>query len=75
MHKSSWASPERERKSLHARIEKLDPELSISDGRRLSDQLIQPLVANLAVEVVAEAIRNSVRWAAPVKGIPGLKAA
>ena len=30
------------------------------------------LVANLAVEVVAEAIRNSVRWAAPVKGIPGL---
>jgi len=33
------------------------------------------LVANLAVEVVAEAIRNSVRWASPVKGIPGLKAA
>lgn len=33
------------------------------------------LVANLAVEVVAEAIRNSVRWASPVKGIPGLKSA
>jgi hypothetical protein len=36
-------SAERERKSLHARIEKLDLELSISDGLRLSDQLIQPL--------------------------------
>jgi hypothetical protein len=33
---------ERERKSLHARIEKLDLELSIVDGLRLSDQLIQP---------------------------------
>jgi hypothetical protein len=33
-------STERERKSLHARIEKLDLELSISDGLRLSDQLI-----------------------------------
>ncbi len=42
-------SAERERKSLHARIEKLDLELSISDGLRLSDQLIQPLFANRAV--------------------------
>jgi hypothetical protein len=42
-------SAERERKSLHARIEKLDLELSISDGLRLSDQLIQPLFGNRAV--------------------------
>jgi hypothetical protein len=32
-------SAERERKSLHARIEELDLQLSISDGLRLSDQL------------------------------------
>ena len=34
-------SAERERKSLHVRIEKFDLELSLSDGLRLSDQLIQ----------------------------------
>src|SRR5829696_507016 len=45
-------SAERERISLHARIEKLDLELSISDGLRLSDQLIQPLFANRAVALV-----------------------
>src|SRR4030095_300274 len=38
-----------ERKSLHAGIEKLDLELSISDGLRLSDQLIQPLSATRAL--------------------------
>ena len=43
---------EGERKSLHARIEKLDLELSISNGLRLSDQLIQPLFANRAVALV-----------------------
>jgi hypothetical protein len=32
-------SAERERKSLHARIETLDLQLSISNGLRLSDQL------------------------------------
>src|SRR5260370_15942490 len=41
-------SAERERKSLHARIEKLDLELSISNGLRLPDQLIQPLVSRRA---------------------------
>src|SRR4029453_9926535 len=45
-------SAERERKSLHAGIEKLDLELSISDGLRLSDQLIQPLFGNRAVALV-----------------------
>ena len=45
-------SAERERKSLHARIEKLDLELSISDGLRLSDQLIQPLFGHRTVALV-----------------------
>src|SRR5918992_6087144 len=42
-------SAERQRKHLHARTEKLDLELSISDRLRLSDQLIQPLFGNRAV--------------------------
>jgi hypothetical protein len=42
-------SAERERESLHARIEKLDFELSIGDGLRLSDQLVHPLFGNCAV--------------------------
>src|SRR6185295_13954866 len=42
-------SAEREHKSLHARIEKLDLELSIGDGLRLSDQLIQPLFGKRSV--------------------------
>src|SRR5258708_11803625 len=45
-------SAERERESLHARIEKLDVELAISNGLRLSDQLIQPLFGNRAVTLV-----------------------
>src|SRR5215204_2205650 len=45
-------SAERERKSLHPRIEKLDLELSISDGLGLSDQLIQPLFGNRAVALL-----------------------
>src|SRR5215213_11426610 len=45
-------SAERERKSLHPRIEKRDLELSISDGLRLSDQLIQSLFGNRAVALV-----------------------
>src|SRR5262245_46589598 len=45
-------SAERERKGFHARIEKLDLELSISDGLWLSDQLIQPLFGNRAVALV-----------------------
>src|SRR5260370_9985322 len=43
---------ERERKRFHARIEKLDLELAIGDGFRLSDQLIQPLFGNRAVALV-----------------------
>ena len=37
-------SAERERKRFHARIETFDLELAIHDGRRLPDQLIEPLV-------------------------------
>src|ERR1700674_5869382 len=45
-------STEGERKRLHARIEKLDLELAISDGPRLPDQLIQPLVAHRAAALL-----------------------
>src|SRR5918998_1805598 len=45
-------SAERERISLHPRIEKLDLEVSISDGLRLSDQLIHPLFTDRAVALV-----------------------
>src|SRR5207237_5238938 len=45
-------SAERERESLHARIEKLDLELSISNGLGLPDQLIQPLFCKRAVALV-----------------------
>ena len=50
---SLWlGSAKRERKSLHACIEKLDLEQSISDGLRLSNQLIEPLFAHRAVALV-----------------------
>src|SRR5919112_962983 len=42
-------SAEGEAKSLHPRIEKLDLEVSVADGPRLPDQLVQPLFANRAV--------------------------
>src|SRR5256885_15959587 len=45
---------ERERKSLHAGIEKLDLEPSIGDRLRLSDQLIQPLLGNRAVALFVD---------------------
>src|SRR5713226_6437907 len=45
-------SAECEHKRLHARIEKHDLELPISDRLRLSDQLIQPLFGNRAVALV-----------------------
>jgi hypothetical protein len=45
-------SAERERVSLDAWIEKLDFELPISDGLRLSDQLVQALLDNRAVALV-----------------------
>jgi hypothetical protein len=47
-------SAERERKSFHARIEKLDLELPISNVPRLPDQLIQPLVAHRAVALLVD---------------------
>jgi len=45
-------STEREREHFHARIEKLDLELSINDWLRLSDQLVQPLFGNRAVALL-----------------------
>jgi hypothetical protein len=42
-------SAERKVKSLRARIEKLDVELSIRDRARLSDELVKPLFDNRAV--------------------------
>jgi hypothetical protein len=45
-------SAERERKNLHARTEKLDLELAIGDGFRLSDQLIETLFAHRAVALL-----------------------
>src|SRR5437764_140761 len=45
-------SAEGERKSLHARIEKLDLKVPISNGLRLADQLIQPLLGNRAVALL-----------------------
>src|SRR5260370_17010825 len=45
-------SAERESESLHARIEKLDLELAISNVPRLPDQLIQPLVGHRTVALL-----------------------
>jgi hypothetical protein len=47
-------SAERERKHLHARIEKHDLELPIGDGLRLPDQLIEPLCRHRAIAVVVD---------------------
>src|SRR2546425_6204122 len=47
-------SAERESKSLHAGIEKLDLESSIGDGLRLPDQLIHPLLGDRAVALVVD---------------------
>src|SRR6478609_2571417 len=60
---STSRSAERESKSLRARIEKLDFELSIGDRRRLSDQLIQPLLGHRAdaLFVDVESMRRSWR--------------
>ena len=54
-------SAEGERERLHPRIEELDLELSIDDGSRLSDQLIQPRFDHRAVAaaVHVEAVRRS----------------
>ena len=47
-------SAERERKGLHARIEKLDLELSIDDRIRLSYQLVQPRFGYGAVTLILD---------------------
>jgi hypothetical protein len=49
-------SAKRESKSLHARTEKLDLELPIGDGPRLSDQLVQPLFGHCAVALLIDAV-------------------
>jgi hypothetical protein len=46
--------PKRERKSLHARIEKLDLELSLKDGARLRDRLVHPQLRNQTVALVLD---------------------
>src|SRR5215211_5909207 len=51
---SATESAKREAISLHARIEILDLEVSIGDGLRLSDQLVQPLFANRAVALLVK---------------------
>src|SRR5262245_10707967 len=58
---SRGQSAERERESLHARTEKFDFELSIGDGLRLPDQLVQPLFGHCAVALLVDV--NSVRRA------------
>jgi len=69
-------SAKRERKCLHARIEKLDLELSIRDWLRLADQLIQPRFGNSAVALlvnvnsVSDARRLSVDEHAKSRGFP-----
>ena len=42
-HRTLSALAERERVRLHARIQKLDFELSVDDGRWMPDQLIEAL--------------------------------
>src|SRR5690349_3762334 len=47
-------SAEGEHKPRHARIEKLDLELPISNGPWLPDQLIQPLLAHRAMALLVD---------------------
>src|SRR5580704_12302566 len=49
---SGCGSAKRERKSLRTRIKKLDFDLPISDGLRLTDQLIQPLLGSCAIALL-----------------------
>jgi hypothetical protein len=54
-------SPERERERFHARIEKLDLELSSANRSRLPNQLIQALLGHRAVPLSS----TSLPWPAP----------
>ena len=71
-------SAERKRKSLHARIEKLNFEQSIRDRLRLSDQLVQPLLDNVAdavivdVDAVSSTRRLSIDQHAKPQDVPGV---
>jgi len=61
----SWlqgGSSERECESLDARTENLDFELSIGDGLRLSDPLVQPLLGNRAVTLFVNVNSVSRAW-------------
>ena len=53
---------ERERESLHARIEELDLEQPIDDGFRLPDELIEALLGNRAVALVIHVDATSAAW-------------
>src|SRR5712675_1443653 len=57
-----WGSAKRERKNLHARIEKLDLELAIGDGFRLSDQLVQTLFGHRALALFVNVNSVSRAW-------------
>ena len=52
MGKEGPRSAKRECEDLDARIEKLDLELPIGDGLRLSDQLMQPLCGNRTIALL-----------------------
>src|SRR5258708_1963991 len=55
-------SAERECKGLHVRIEKFDLKLSIGDGVRLPDQLVQPLLGDCAVALFVNINSVSRAW-------------
>src|SRR6267142_2699771 len=57
-----WGSAKRERKNLHARTEKLDLELAIGDGFRLSDQLVQTLFGHRALALFVNVNSVSRAW-------------
>jgi hypothetical protein len=55
-------SAERECKGLQVRIEKLDLELSIGDGLRLPDQLVQALLRDCAVALLVDIASVDRTW-------------
>ena len=59
----SSVSAEGEHEDLHARIEKLDLELAVGDGSRLSNQLIHPGLGDgpVALLVHIDAVRGTGR--------------
>jgi hypothetical protein len=60
--RSGSAERERERERLHTGIEKLDFELSIGDGLRLSDQLIDTLFGTCAGAMFVNVNSMSRAW-------------